>query len=81
MRLGRERRDVNAEQAQARERGGHGLRVFRLHGMEQDLQVVDGRLVDFRCLALDQLRNQLLGYFEVSAEKLALRAFEAQREH
>ncbi len=49
--------------------------------MEQHVQVVDGRLVNFRCLALDQLRNQLLGYFEVSAEKLALRAFEPQREH
>ena len=35
---------VNAERAQARERAGHSLLVFRLHDMEMDLQVVDGRL-------------------------------------
>ena len=45
---GRVRRQVDAEQAQARERAVDGLRVFRLHDMELDLQAVDGRLVDFR---------------------------------
>ena len=78
---GRVCRQVDAEQAQARERAGHGLLVFRLHDMEQDLQVVDGRLVDFRRRALQQLRNQLLGFVEVTAQKLALRAFEPQAEH
>src|ERR1700694_695606 len=73
-------RDVNAEQAQARERGGHGLRSFRLNGVEQDLEVIDGRLVDFRRRALQQLSHQLLGGFEVSAQELALRAFEPYTE-
>ena len=49
---GRVRREVNAEQAQAREHAVDGLRVLRLQDMESDLQVVDGRLVDFRCRAL-----------------------------
>src|ERR1700691_5199863 len=48
--------------------------------MEPDLQLVDGRLVDFRRSALQQLHNQLLGFFEVTAQKLALRAFEPQAE-
>ncbi len=50
--LGRVCRQVNSEQAQARERAGHSLLVFRLHDMGLDLQAVDGRLVDFRCPAL-----------------------------
>jgi len=74
-------RDVNAEQAQARESAGHGLFVLRLDGVEQDLQVVDGGLVDFRRPALQQLRGQLLGCVEVTGQKLALRAFEPQTEH
>jgi len=49
--------------------------------MEQDLQVVNGRVVDFRRPALQQLPNQLLGFFEVARQKLALRAFEPQAEH
>ena len=44
-------RQFDAEQAQARERAGHSLRIFRLHRMEQNLDLVDGRLVDFRCRA------------------------------
>jgi hypothetical protein len=78
---GRVCRQVNAEQAEARERGGQSLLEFRLHDMEPDLQVVDGRLVDFRRSALQQLHNQLLGFFEVTAQKLALRSFEPQAEH
>ena len=74
------RRQVDAEQAQARERDGHGLGVFRLHGMEQDLQVVSGRLIDFRRPALQQLPNQLLGCVEATGQKFALRAFEPQVE-
>jgi hypothetical protein len=54
---GRMFRDVNAEQAQARQRASHGLRVLRLDGVEQDLQMVDGGLVDFRRPALQQLHN------------------------
>ena len=42
--------------------------------------MVDGRLVDFRRPALQQLPNQLLGLLEVTAQKLALRAFEPQAE-
>ena len=36
-------RQVNAERAQARERAGHSLLVFRLYDMELDLQVVERR--------------------------------------
>ena len=78
---GRVCRDVDAEQAQARERAVDGLRVFRLHDMELDLEMIDGRLVDFRRPALQQLHNHLLGLFEVAGQKLALRAFEPQAEH
>ena len=46
--LGRMRGHVDAKPAQARERGGHSLLVFRLHDMELDLQMIDGGLVDFR---------------------------------
>jgi hypothetical protein len=49
--------------------------------MEQDLQVVGCRLVDFRRPALQQLPNQLLGCVEVTGQKLALRTFELQAEH
>ena len=73
-------REVNAKQAQARERGGHSLLVFRLQEVQLDLQVIDGRLVDFRGAALQQLHNQLLGCFKVTAQKLALRAFEPHAE-
>ncbi len=45
---GRVCRDFNAEQVQARERAGHGLRVFPLHDMQLDLEMISGRLVDFR---------------------------------
>src|SRR5712691_9418087 len=37
---GRVCRQVNAEQVQARERAGHGLGIFRLHGVEQNLDLV-----------------------------------------
>jgi hypothetical protein len=49
--------------------------------MELDLQVVDGRLIDLRCAALQQFPNQLPRRFEVAAQKLALRAFEPKAEH
>lgn len=49
--------------------------------MERDLQLVSGRLVDFRGRALQQLRNQLLCSIEVTPQKLTLRAFEPQAEH
>ncbi len=55
--LGRARRKVNAEQAQARECAVHSLRVLRLRDVELDLQVVDGRLIDFRFRALQQPDN------------------------
>ncbi len=71
---------VDAEQAQGRERAVHSLLVFRLHGMQPDLHVVDGRLVDFRYSALQQLPNQLPGSVEVTAQVFALRAFEPQAE-
>ncbi len=48
----RVRRQVDAEQAQTRERVVQGLRVLPLHCMQPDLQVIDGRLVDFRRRAL-----------------------------
>ena len=48
--------------------------------MQMDLQTVDGRLIERRSSALQQLHNQLLGFFEVTAQKLALRAFEPQAE-
>ncbi len=73
-------RQVNAEQAQARKRAGHRLLVFRLHDMKLELHAVDGRLVDFRGAALQQPHDQLLGFSEVTAQKLALRAFEPQAE-
>ena len=77
---GRVCRQVNAEQAQARERAVDGLRVFPLHDMELDLQAVGGRDVDVRRPAPQQLPNQLLGLLEVTGQKLALRAFEPQAE-
>ncbi len=49
--------------------------------MEQRLQVVGGRPVDFRRPALQQLPNQLLGFVEATAQKLALRTFEPKAEH
>jgi hypothetical protein len=49
--------------------------------VEQDLQVVDGGLVDFRRSVLQQLHNQLLSRVEVTGQKLALRTFEPQAEH
>src|ERR1700688_3842994 len=39
------------------------------------------RPIDFRSRALQQLPNQLLRGFEVTANKLTLRAFEPQAEH
>ena len=48
--------------------------------MQLDLEMVDGRLIDFQRPALQQLRNQVLGAFEVTAQKLALRSFEPQVE-
>ena len=74
-------RDVDTKQTEAFERDGHGLRVLRLHGMEQDLQVVGCRLVDFRLPSLLQLPNQSLGCVEVTGQKLTFRAFEPQPEH
>ena len=65
---------------------GHALGLsqslleFRLHDMKPHLQVVDGRLVGFRRPAPQQLHDQLLGRFEVTAQKLALRAFEPHAE-
>ncbi len=55
--LGRVRRKVNAEQAQAGECAVHSLRVLRLRDVELDLQVVDGHLIDFRFRALQQPDN------------------------
>ena len=46
--LGGMRRHVDAQPAQAGERGVHSVLDFRLHDMELDLQMVDGGLVDFR---------------------------------
>src|SRR5713101_7231234 len=46
--------------------------------MQLDLEMVDGRLVDFGRSALQQLPNQVLGAFEVTELKLALRTFERQ---
>ncbi len=71
---------VDAEQAQARERTGHRLRVFSPHDMQLDRQVVGSRLVNFRCASMQQLHNQLLAFFKVTAQKFALRAFEPQAE-
>jgi hypothetical protein len=74
-------RDIDVEQPQAGQCAVHCLGIFGLHDMEQDLQVVDSRLVDFRHSALQQLHNQLLCISEVTAQKLALRAFQTQAEH
>ena len=81
LRQGRVGRDVDVEHMQARECAVDGLGIFRLQGMKQDLQTIDGRLIDLRSLVLQQLRDQLLGFFEVTAQKLALRAFEPHVEH
>jgi len=40
---------VDAEPAQARERGGYSLLVFGLHDLELDPQTIDGGLANFRC--------------------------------
>ena len=47
--LDRMRGHVDAEPAQARERGGYSLLVFGLHDLELDPQTIDGGLVNFRC--------------------------------
>jgi len=49
---GRVCREVNAEQAQARERVVDSLRVSPLHDMQLDLEMIGGRLVDVRRPAL-----------------------------
>ena len=45
---GRVCRDVDAEQAQARERAVNGLRVLPLHDLQVDFEMINGRLIDFR---------------------------------
>ncbi len=54
-------RKVDAEQAQASECAVDGLWIFHFHDLQLDLQLVDGRPVDVRRRALQQLSNQLLG--------------------
>jgi hypothetical protein len=49
--------DINAEQAQARETAVDGLDIFSVHGVEQDLQVEDGGMIDLRRRALLQLHD------------------------
>jgi hypothetical protein len=71
---------VNAEQAKTRERAVDGLRGFALHNMQIDLQAGGVRELHGRSSALEQLHNQLVGFFEITAQDLALRAFEPQAE-
>ena len=51
---GRVCRQVDAEQAEPDECGGYSLHVLRLHGLDENFQVIDGRLVEFRRRALQQ---------------------------
>jgi len=50
------------------------------HDMQLDRQMVGSRPVNFRCALMQQLQNQLLGFFEVAGQKFALRAFKPQAE-
>jgi serine/threonine-protein kinase HipA len=57
----RDEQGIDAEQVQACYRTGHGLRAFPFHIMQPNLEMVNRRLVDFRCRTLQQLHNQSLG--------------------
>src|SRR6478672_9680469 len=64
---GRVCRQVNAKQAQAIKRAIDGLRIFALQYMQLDLQAGGVRELNVRSAALQQLYDQLLGFFEVTA--------------
>ncbi len=74
------RRHVDAEQAQAFERAGHGLRVLRFHDVHIDLQAVGCRLVCFRHAFLQEHCDELHGGVEIAGQELAVRPFKPQLE-
>jgi hypothetical protein len=59
--------EVNAEPAQAGKPALDSLRVFALHDLQLDLQVVNGRLLDVRGGVLQQRADTARGAVDVTA--------------